>query len=465
MHLADSTSTHSDLRRRAAGVALPAAIFLCAFIARTWGISRHFWLYGDQIRDWSIALRPFWELPLVGPPTHFGGYTIGPAFYWIVWVIRVVVGPWFENLPHAGGIGQALLQSGVDALLLVAIWKRAHSVWLALAAVVLVVFAPYDLALSSVLWNPVMGSTLAKAAMGLILLDWPRPSLVRAGVAAAVAWCAVHCYTGAIFVALSVFAALIVTPLLHGDHRAAWQRALVVASVVAALQLPYLAHRIWGEPGGGGVGAVVGSLERVASGSSGPRLGDSVSAYVAAFNDIQVAPWRIAAIGWFVAACALLVVVRHWRDPVLLTVTIVPQAAAVLGYALWLGELESYYYLSLMPAMALTVLLGVTAAFSGRAARVAGFALLVGALLITPARLRLAATIHRMPEYAVLVEASRAMLKRGEPVRAVRAYFLQPTADPEFIFRILGGRIDPAARWVVTISPDAQITYQPVQAP
>src|SRR5687768_11235759 len=94
------------------------------FAVRVSGVSRHFWLLGDQIRDWAIALRPFESLPLVGPATHVGGYTIGPAFYWILWLIRVVLGPWFQNLPHAGGIGQALLQSGVDALLAAAVWKR-----------------------------------------------------------------------------------------------------------------------------------------------------------------------------------------------------------------------------------------------------------------------------------------------------------------------------------------------------
>ena len=72
-------------------------------------IGDHFWLLEDQIRDWSIPLGSFSELPLVGPLTHFGGYTIGPAFYWILWAIPVTVRPWFQNLPHAGGIGQAML--------------------------------------------------------------------------------------------------------------------------------------------------------------------------------------------------------------------------------------------------------------------------------------------------------------------------------------------------------------------
>jgi hypothetical protein len=36
------------------------------FACRTWRIGDHFWLLGDQIRDWGIALRPLTQLPLVG---------------------------------------------------------------------------------------------------------------------------------------------------------------------------------------------------------------------------------------------------------------------------------------------------------------------------------------------------------------------------------------------------------------
>ena len=157
-------------------IALPVVAAVATFVVRTWGITRHSWVLGDQIRDWEIALRPFTGLPLVGPPTHVHGYTIGPAFYWVLWAIRVVCGPWFENLPHAGGIGQAALQSAVDALLLIAVWKRTQSVWISLTTVVLVTMAGFDLSISALIWNPTVGSTLAKAATALILLDWHQSS-------------------------------------------------------------------------------------------------------------------------------------------------------------------------------------------------------------------------------------------------------------------------------------------------
>ena len=50
-------------------------------------------------------------------------------------------------------------------------------------------------------------------------------------------------------------------------------------------------------------------------------------------------------------------------DPALLAVTLLPQLAALIGYAFWLGDLEAYYYVSLMPAAVLTMLLGVSSVF------------------------------------------------------------------------------------------------------
>jgi len=443
-----------------ARVALPAVTFALTFVVRAWGVNRHFWLLGDQIRDWSLALGPFTSLPLVGPATHVGGYTIGPAFYWILASIRVVVGPWFENLPHAGGIGQALLQSGADALFVTAVWRRTRSAWLALAGIVLLATAPFDLALAPIVWNPVMGSILAKTATALILLDWHRASLARAAMTAAVAWSAVHAYTGSIFVALSVFAALVVDECVRRDWRAVWRRGLAIVGVVAALQVPYAIHQLSNRFGDQAMGAVTTSLGRVLSGGEQLRLASSAASYAEAVSYIQVNPWRGTAPIWILLGCALVVAVRYRHDPALLAVTLLPQLAAIAGYALWLGDLQPYYYLSLMPSAVLTILLGATALVPARSSNVVGIALLIGALAIVPARLRLATTMFRMPEYRILVSASRGIVSRKQPMRSIETAFeLPPTSDPEFIFRILGGRIDRMAPWRAVISPDGRVDY------
>ena len=440
-------------------------MFVLAVTVRVWDISRHFWMLGDQIRDWGIALGPFTSLPLVGPPTHVGGYTIGPAFYWILWAIRVTFGPWFDNLPHGGGIGQAVLQSGADVLLLLAVWRRSRSAPLALAAAVLVVTASFDLCLSAVVWNPMVGLLLAKTAMALVLLEWPRGSALRTALTAAAAWAAVHAYTGAIFVTGGVFLALLLDPISRGEWAAARRNLGLVALVVALLQLPLLVHQLTASPTEApAMAAVTGSVGAILSGSARPLFATSAAGYATAFSFIQIAPWHADWAPWLLVACGLVLAVRHRRDPALLAVTIVPQVGAVAGYAFFLSGLDNYYYYSLMPPAVLTLLLGATAALPARAVRVAGVAVLVLAVAMVPGRLRFAATLHHMPEYAALVQGSRTIAKRRQPMRAIHTAFALPeSSDSEFLYTILGGRFDDHSPWVGVIAADGSVSYQKLE--
>ena len=206
--------------------------------------------------------------------------------------------------------------------------------------------------------------------------------------------------------------------------------------------------------------AVIGSLGDTITGRMPIRLADSVQAYTFALEYLQLSPWRGGAIFWAVAACGAIVAVRYRRDPVLLAVTLLPQLAAVIGYAFWLADLQAYYYVSLMPAAVLTVVLGVSALVPQRMAAVVGCAFLVGALALIPGRLQFAATLFRMPQYETFVRASRAIVRSRQPMRAVRAGFPIPgTSNPEFIFTILGGRIEHGAPWWAEIRADSQVVY------
>ena len=56
------------------------------------------------------------------------------------------------------------------------------------------------------------------------------------------------------------------------------------------------------------------------------------------------------------------------------------------------------------------------------------------------------------------------MVERGFPVRAIRTDFpLHHTVNREFIYRILGGRIDASSPVSALISRDGEISYQKVQ--
>jgi hypothetical protein len=460
---ANTNSRSAPIARRRE-LAVAAVVFLLTLTIRVWGISTRFLLLGDQIRDWEIALQPFTSLPLVGPATHVHGYTLGPAFYWILWAIRVLVGPWFQNLPHAGGIGQAILQSAADGLLLVAIWRRLGSMWIALATVVVIATAPFDLSLAAIVWNPTMGSTLAKVATALVLLEWHRGSAVQTMAAFGVAWMAVHAYTGAIYVAVAVFMTALLDPLLRRDRRLALRNAVAIAAVVMVLQLPYVAYQIW-HPGEPAMAAVTGSVGQILTGRSAPQIGASVAGYIRAFNGIEIEPWHVPFSGWLLLASGVVVAVRYRRDYGLVLMTLVPPVLAIAGYALFLSGLDNYYYLSLMPAAVLSVMLAVTAIPPAQLARPIGIGLAVGALAIMPMRRAYSMTMNQMPEYGAIVHASRVIMGRGTPVRAIRTDFrLAPTNDPEFVYRVLGGRIDRASPWVAVIQRSGDVTYRNMSA-
>jgi hypothetical protein len=454
-------NTDADRDSRVARFVAVLLMFAFTLTIRVWGVSSQFLMLGDQIRDWAIASGPFAALPLVGPPTHFSGYTIGPAFYWILWAIRVSVGPWFDNLPHGGGVGQAVLQSGVDALLLAAVWHRTRSAWMALATVILLATASFDLSLAAVIWNPVVGATLAKLATALVLLEWPRRSPAALGVTAGIAWCAVHAYTGAIFVAVGIFVALLVDSVVAGDRRVAWRNLSIIAVVVALLQVPYVAHQVAHRFGDPAMGAVIGSVGRIASGTEPLQFARSWGAYASAFDFIQASPWQIPWAVWVLVACGGIVAIRYRHDPALLAVTLVPQVAAVIGYAFFLGGLEHYYYLSVMPAAVLTVLLGASALPSPRLARLVSIALCGVSLAIAPARILYATQLSKLPEYGALVDGSRRIAHFTEPMRAIRTAFTLPaTSDPEYVYRILGGRLEPSSPWVGVIHVDGSVSYR-----
>ena len=68
--------------------------------------------------------------------------------------------------------------------------------------------------------------------------------------------------------------------------------------------------------------------------------------------------------------------------------------------------------------------------------------------------------MHRLPEYHVLVAASREIAGTHEAVRTIRTDFaLPPSTDPEFLYEVLGGRIDANASASAVIRADGSVRY------
>jgi hypothetical protein len=298
-----------------------------------------------------------------------------------------------------------------------------------------------------------------------VLLGWPERSRAGVAVTAAFAWCAVQSYTGTIFVAVGVFAAILAAPFARRDRAMLVRNACEIAIVVAALQIPYAIHQITTGFNDSAMGAVTGSIARILTGRDPPQLTSSWSGYFSAFNSIQVAPWSAPWSVWVVVSCGVIVARRYRRDPTLLAVTLLPQVAAMVGYAFYVGDfLDHYYYFSLMPAAVLTILLAFTAVPSPMLAQAIGVALFAVALAIAPSRIAYAHALPEMPEYRLLVDASRQIAKVRRPMRAIHTEFkLPPTADPAFLYTILGGHIDSASPFVAVINLDGGVVFQKIE--
>src|SRR5262249_11324817 len=165
----------------------------------------------------------------------------------------------------------------------------------------------------------------------------------------AVAWMAVHAYTGAIYVTVAVFATALLDPLAAGQQSVSVRNLVAMVSVVLALQVPLFAYQI-SHPREPAMAAVTGSVADILSGRASLRFSESVAGYLKAVNGIEIRPWSFAFTGWLLIASGVVFALRYRRDVALLMMTLAPTLLAIAGYAFFLSALDNYYYLSIMPA-------------------------------------------------------------------------------------------------------------------
>jgi hypothetical protein len=430
------------------GRLLVAAVAAYTFWIRTRGLSDHFFLMGDQIRDWTIALGPFANLPLVGAPSNGGGNSFGPVYYWVLWASRVTIGPLVDNLPHAGGIGLAAAQSFADAVLCTGI-RRASGSWVfAVATVLAIASCPFDLALSSVIWNPVLAVTFVKIGIGLLLAWANELTRPRRLVVFAVTWLAVQAHTPALPVAVSIAFGLVLLARQRGVPVLA--AVAEAACVVIVLQVPSMLTSASVQPT-----RVVGALQHLRQ----LRIFEAFRSVSVSMESMVAAPLAAPqmALVLICGAGALLRATGAFSP--ISAITVWPIALTVLLWAVWPEAYDSYLYMTVVPSVVL--MLAWTArllpAPAGRAAAAA--CLLALALLVQKPRIDHAATLFRLPEYGALVRGAGTIVQRQEPMRRIDAPFAREATDPEFLFRVLGGRIDRQAPMAARISAAGEVSY------
>ena len=445
------------MKERYARAAVAAIFFLYVLYIRVYDIADTFLMLGEQTRDWTIALGGLTELPLTGAPSTAGGRGFGPVYYWLLWLGRNLVGPFTDFLPHAGGFTVALLQSIADTWLLAVLWQRVGP-FLALAMCLVIASAPFDIAISSVIWNPPVAAALIKMATAMALGLGETPPRWKIAVTATLAWFAAQAHLSAIFVAGPILAALIARPLMKGHRREAVRLAAVVGGVVLALQIPYFIAVVQDPAAPMGPTTAISNLANVEA----FRLHRSYASIVNGTGELlvrQYDSWRFQV----PTLVAMVIVLIKWhRDVVVLATSLGGIVSATIVFATWTRGYDSYWFLTQTTAMVLTYGMAVAAIPSRTAVYAAGVMLLAAIVFQQPSRIDQSKAFFKYPPYRTMRIASHELAARAPVLRDIRVNFegVHPTMDKYFMYQILGGRIDPTAPRQAYVNGDGSVRIE-----
>jgi hypothetical protein len=453
----NSLNALTPLNRRLWVIA--GALFLYVVWIRVYDVSSTFLMLGEQTRDWTVALGGLTDLPLVGAPSTAGGRGFGPAYYWLLWMGRMLLGPFMDNLPHAGGVTVALLQSIADTWLFLALSRRVH--WgLALAMCLLIASAPFDIAISSVIWNPPVAAALIKMAMAMALTLTAASPRWHVAITAALAWMAVQSHLSALFVAAPLLAAIVIQSIVEPSshfRRTIVERALIVVGVLVVLQIPFLI-----------------SMLREPSAPAGPT-----SAIAGLVNPKAFRPWFaydsiVGITGNLVwpapdafkysypsLLLAVIVAIAYRKDLIVVAMTTGAIVAATLLFTTSTRNYDGYWFIPFTAALTLTFGMALAAIPSKAAVKWMGFAVLAFVVWRQPLRIEDSKRFFKYQQYDTMLRGSRQLIMQAPSVRDIKVTFeVHPTMDRQFIYKILGGRIDGAALYTAVINADGSVRLE-----
>ena len=460
------------MNERNARIALACALFVYVLWMRTYDVASTFLMLGEQTRDWTVALGGIADLPLLGAPSTSGGRGLGPAYYWVLWLGRVTIGAFMDNLPHAGGVTVALLQSIADVFLFMALSRRVHWAF-ALATWLLIASAPFDIAISQVIWNPPVAAAFIKLATGMALMLNVSSPAWHTALTAAFAWMAVQCHLSGLFVGAPLLAALVLQPMLFvrplvyehdtvADQRRRGMRdagksLAIVVGVVLALQVPFLIARFT-QP------AVPAGPASLIAGLLHPQVFrpwvafDTVTGITGNFVWPSPETFKFA-IPSLIAAIIVAIVYR--RDVILIAVSGGAILMATVLFTTSTRNYDGYWFIPLTTALTLTFAMAVAAIPSKIAVQWMGVVLLVIVAWSQQARIEDSKRFFKYPQYATMLRASRDLVVRAPVVRDIKVTFeVHPTMDRTFIYKILGGRIDAAALNTAFVNADGSVSVK-----
>jgi len=449
-------------------LALGLGLFAYPFWLRVHGIAQDFFMMKDQVDAWNLVQVPFTGLPVTGGARTDGGYHPGAAFYWYLWLARVLVGRWFDNLPHTAGLAVSLLDAASFAALGSALWRTGVPLVAVLAVGLIAATVPYEAALARAAWNPNFALAMSNFALAGVLVWHRRPGMLRQAVVVACAWMAVQAHLSALPVAAGICTAMLLEGWLAKPRRTL-RTASVIALVVIGLQLP----RLLGGPVAGGAGNTVTDTALTRSFAALPshpgviiaRGGFGFAAGEGTRLLLSVTPLEGFAVVVFLAAIAGLglVIVRSKTEARAALLPLVAIAYAGLAYNLLPEPPKTYYLIPglgvLLALFALAV--GALDGVSPRAGAVVAWGLLALALYVQPARALYFRFDHRYEHYAAVVRGAREIARARVVIARAEGpddHTLPTETTPLVIW--LGGRVSPDAQTIARIGADGTVSYE-----
>jgi hypothetical protein len=351
------------------------------------------------------------------------------------------------------------------------LWERV-GVFLALAMCLVIASAPFDIAISSVIWNPPVAAALLKMATAMALSLGDTPPHWKIAATAMLAWLAVQAHLSAIFVAAPLLVALVVANLRvrrleHGDTGRSQPRdriklaaitAAIVAAVILVLQVPYFIQ-IARDPAAP-IGP--GSALRNMANAEAIRIDRSYSSIVNGTGEVLVRRFDSWQFQVPTAIAALLVLVAWRRDVMLLAASVGGILGATVLFATWTRGYDSYWFLTLTTAMVLTFGMAIAAIPVRAIVQGIGAVLLLAIVFLQPGRVGQSKDFFKYPAYKTMRIASYELAAKHPVLRDIRINFdgVHPTMDKYIIYRILGGRIDASAPQQAYVNGDGSVRIE-----
>ena len=444
---------------------LLAFAFYAAMI-RFDGIREHFYFFGDQCLAWDYVGRPFGQLPFFGASTTDGMYGWGPIYYWWVWLIRAVVGPWYGDMPVATALPMGMLCIAGETFLIFALLRRKTPWPACLAYALFALSSSYFNSLAVQPWAPPFAFALLNFAIGSTLLIGSPVRPWQAAVIAALCVFATQGHPAALVVSCGIFAYLAVDALRNGSARLAAAIGLTIIGTIFLLETPYLATRILQPELFNRKSEAVRSLSQIIA---NPLLISPSRGFSFVFDVSRqiflgwLSPWLSAAA---LAAATLAIVLRRGFFRPEVYVSIVPLLGAAFGFSLYLTVLNKYWLVIFASCLYLTYVFGLIEPLgASRRAVFRGAAWALVALLALQHAGSLAEPLLRYPYYGIMERAAFRLAREGREIRGllppeIDAY--EKTADSRnfnLLARWAGVKIDPAATYYAVVDQDGAVHF------